>query len=78
MSHVSLKFEVGDGAQIKFWFDIWCGEEPLKDTFPELFRLARYKEAFFFFLISSIRRHLLWIIYNTVIAPLTVSWILFD
>ena len=34
-------FQVGDGAQVKFWLDTWCGDQPLQDTFPNLFRLAR-------------------------------------
>uniref|UniRef100_A0A2N9HB10 lysine--tRNA ligase n=1 Tax=Fagus sylvatica TaxID=28930 RepID=A0A2N9HB10_FAGSY len=37
---------VGDGSRIKFWLDLWCGDGPLKDTYPELFRLAQNKDAF--------------------------------
>jgi hypothetical protein len=36
-----LKFEVGAGTNIRFWDDVWCGGEPLKDVFPELHRIAR-------------------------------------
>ena len=39
-------FEVGDGSAIRFWTDFWSGSGPLKQTFPELFRLARNKEAY--------------------------------
>ena len=39
-------FEVGDGSAIRFWTDFWSGSGPLKQTFPELFRLARIKEAY--------------------------------
>ena len=35
-----LKFEVGDGTRIQFWDDVWCCEEPLKDMFPDLYRIA--------------------------------------
>ena len=38
-------FEVGDGSRIKFWHDSWCGDQPLKVQFPELFHLARAPEA---------------------------------
>uniref|UniRef100_A0A2N9I6S0 V-ATPase proteolipid subunit C-like domain-containing protein n=1 Tax=Fagus sylvatica TaxID=28930 RepID=A0A2N9I6S0_FAGSY len=31
---------------IRFWTDFWSGSGPLKQTFPELFRLARNKEAY--------------------------------
>jgi hypothetical protein len=41
-----IKFEVGDGSTIKFWADFWCGTGPLKQTYPELYRLARNKDAF--------------------------------
>ena len=40
-----LKFEVGDGSQIRFWDDVWCTDGSLRDVYPELFRLARDKEA---------------------------------
>uniref|UniRef100_A0A2N9EHP5 Reverse transcriptase domain-containing protein n=1 Tax=Fagus sylvatica TaxID=28930 RepID=A0A2N9EHP5_FAGSY len=40
-----LKFEVGDGTNIRFWEDVWCGGEPLKDVFPELHRIARVQAA---------------------------------
>jgi hypothetical protein len=40
-----IKFEVGDGTQIRFWHDIWCGDQPLKESFLELFRIARNKKA---------------------------------
>jgi hypothetical protein len=40
-----IKFEVGDGSQISFWHDIWCGDQPLKVSYPELYRIARNKEA---------------------------------
>ena len=40
-----LAFEVGDGSRVKFWLDSWCGDQPLRDRFPELFRLARMPDA---------------------------------
>jgi hypothetical protein len=40
-----IKFEVGDGSQISFWHDTWCGAQPLKESYPELYRIARNKEA---------------------------------
>lgn len=33
-------FEVGDGNQVKFWEDVWCGERSLKMEFPDVFALA--------------------------------------
>jgi hypothetical protein len=40
-----LAFKVGDGSRVKFWLDTWCGDQPLRDSFPELFRLARVPDA---------------------------------
>ena len=40
-----VSFKVGDGSRIKFWHDSWCGDQPLRDKFPVLFRLARNQEA---------------------------------
>ena len=38
-------FKVGDGSRVKFWCDTWCGDQPLRDSFPDLFRLARVLNA---------------------------------
>ena len=40
-----ISYMVGDGSRIKFWHDPWCGDQPLKLSFPELHSLARYPEA---------------------------------
>jgi hypothetical protein len=37
--------EVGDGANVNFWFAIWCGDHSLKEAFPEFFLLARNKNT---------------------------------
>ena len=36
-------FELGDGYKIKFWEDVWCGETPLRVSFPSLYALAILK-----------------------------------
>ena len=28
-----VKFEVGDGSKIRFWHDVWCGDQTLKEGF---------------------------------------------
>uniref|UniRef100_A0A2N9IA56 Sec23/Sec24 trunk domain-containing protein n=1 Tax=Fagus sylvatica TaxID=28930 RepID=A0A2N9IA56_FAGSY len=39
-------FVVGDGRKVMFWQDLWCGDMPLKEAFPELFLISREKDAF--------------------------------
>jgi hypothetical protein len=34
------RFVVGDGNNISFWHDLWCGDTALKVTFPALFGIA--------------------------------------
>lgn len=38
-------FKVGNGVKVKFWHDLWCGDRALKDVFPQVYGLARRKEA---------------------------------
>ena len=40
-----LTFEVGDGSRIRFWDDVWCGRDPLREAFPELYRIAQVKDG---------------------------------
>ncbi|KAD2392766.1 hypothetical protein E3N88_39743 [Mikania micrantha] len=35
----------GDGGQIRFWIDTWCGSEPLAATYPTLFMLEKHKRC---------------------------------
>ncbi|XP_042974564.1 uncharacterized protein LOC122306191 [Carya illinoinensis] len=39
------KLVAGEGTHVKFWRDIWCGEEALKDAFPSVFLVACDQEA---------------------------------
>ena len=34
------KLIVGEGDRIRFWEDIWCGENPLCTSFPTLYAVA--------------------------------------
>ncbi|KAJ0508909.1 putative RNA-directed DNA polymerase [Helianthus annuus] len=40
-----IKVTVGDGKNTRFWKDIWLTNLPLKFEFPDLFRLAKNKDA---------------------------------
>lgn len=41
-----LVFELGDGAFIRFWDDVWYGESPMKFVYLELYQLVRSTIAF--------------------------------
>lgn len=36
---------LGDNFRRKFWYNLWCGDNALKDSFPLVFKFAREKEA---------------------------------
>ncbi|WVZ62664.1 hypothetical protein U9M48_012381 [Paspalum notatum var. saurae] len=38
-------FLVGNGSQVHFWEDTWCGSQPLKFIYPSLFNIVRNKSA---------------------------------
>ncbi len=40
-----MDFEVGMGDRICFWDDIWCGNRPLKDVFPDLYAILSHRQA---------------------------------
>jgi hypothetical protein len=40
-----VRFKAGDGSKIKFWQDVWCGDQSLKSVFPELFSITHWKKA---------------------------------
>jgi hypothetical protein len=39
------RFEVDDGSKIRFWH-VWCEDQTLKVAFPELFRIAHFKDVY--------------------------------
>lgn len=34
--------KVGNGRRFRFWEDHWLGEGPLREEFPELYRVVQY------------------------------------
>jgi len=32
----------GDGSKIRFWHDVWCGDQTLKVAFPKLFSITHF------------------------------------
>jgi hypothetical protein len=40
-----LKYKVGRGNRVRLWHDRWCGDVPLKDSFPALYACASNKAA---------------------------------
>ena len=39
------RFIIGDGTRVKFWKDLWCGNQSLEYAFPNLFYLAVNKDG---------------------------------
>ena len=35
---------LGDGASTSFWHDVWYGDDPMADKFPELYSHCRIQE----------------------------------
>jgi hypothetical protein len=40
-----VRYGVGDGPKVNFWHDVWCGVQPLKMSYLDLFSITRYKDA---------------------------------
>ncbi|GKA92116.1 putative RNA-directed DNA polymerase, eukaryota, reverse transcriptase zinc-binding domain protein [Tanacetum coccineum] len=38
--------KIGDGTSTRFWEDTWCGDQPLKITFPRIYLLDTDKDCF--------------------------------
>lgn len=43
--YANVRFVVGNGLEVGFWHDRWCGDSSFKSQFPLLFQLARNKAA---------------------------------
>jgi hypothetical protein len=41
---IFVRFDVGDGFKIRFWHDVWSGDQTSKADFPD-FSIARCKKA---------------------------------
>ena len=41
----NIRFEVGVGDRVKFWTDHWCGDSPLRFSYPSVYRIASNKGA---------------------------------
>lgn len=42
---IGVRFACGDGNNIRFWTDLWLGEQPLGKAFPSLFEIANAQDA---------------------------------
>ena len=42
---VIIRYDVSDGSKICFWHDLWNGENTLNERYPNLFLIARDREA---------------------------------
>ena len=49
------RFVVGDGERIRFWEDLWWGDQIFKDQYPRLFRVVTDKNILISSILSSAR-----------------------
>jgi len=73
-NHCTYKFvcfEVGDGYNVRFWHDCWCGDSPLKLCYPVLLSIARYKDAWMVDNLSVLDGVVQW---NVVFTCLAQDW----
>ena len=56
----SFFLKVGNGERIRFLHDHWCGDEPLKNTFSDLFSIARDKDVAIANIMSFVSGDLHW------------------
>ncbi|RVW59655.1 putative ribonuclease H protein [Vitis vinifera] len=49
------RFVVGDGERIRFWEDLWWGDQIFKDQYPRLFRVVTDKNILISFILGSAR-----------------------
>ena len=40
------RFQLGNGAQVRFWEDMWLGNMPYKCQYPGLYNIVRKKSAY--------------------------------
>jgi hypothetical protein len=55
-------YNVGDESKIRFWHDLWCGDQPLKTSFPNLFSIACCKDVW---VVDHMQNSLQWNIFFT-------------
>ena len=75
-----IQFQIGDGTRVKFWLDVWCGDNPLSVCFSDLFRINNDKEAY----VANLMRfpngvlfwdlEFLWAIHDRESESLSVFW----
>ena len=41
----NIQFEVGVGDRVKLWTNQWCGDSPLKLTYPAMYGIVSNKGA---------------------------------
>jgi hypothetical protein len=66
-----VRLEVGDGYNVRFWHDLWCGDRPLKLCYLVLFSIARFKDAWVVDILSMVDGVAHW---NVVFTRLAQDW----
>lgn len=56
-----LTFEVGDGRHVRFWSDVWCGESPLREVYPDIYAMAADQNVVVAFYLSVVGEETVWL-----------------
>jgi hypothetical protein len=60
-----VRYEVGDGSKVRFWHDLWCEDQPLKISYPDLLNIACCKYAWVADFMQFQNRYFYWNIFFT-------------
>ena len=53
-------FVIKDGSQVRFWEDIWLGNSPLREQYPQLYNIVKKKQDTVAEVLRTLSHNLSW------------------